>query len=281
VGRALWAGGIDCPDQETRELVLMATALTPLVMVTDPRRRLNEAESARVETVLARRLAREPLTRIAGHREFYGRDFLLSPATLDPRPDTETLVEAVLQIVDDEGWRQRSLRLLDLGTGTGCLLITLLAELPLATGIGIDIAAEAVATAEKNSERLGAGRRAAFHVGDGPAGVEGSFDLVISNPPYIRTAEIDRLEPEVREFDPRAALDGGADGLIFYRSWIQAAVTLAPTGWIAFEVGAGQADDVAALLETSSAVIGKPFRPARRWKDLGGHTRVVAIGSHP
>ena len=113
VAGALRAGGIDCPDQEARELVLMATALTPLVMVTNSRRPVSEAEFERIETVLSRRLAREPLTRIAGQREFYGRDFLLSPATLDPRPDTETLVEAVLQIVDDEGWRQRPLRLLD------------------------------------------------------------------------------------------------------------------------------------------------------------------------
>ena len=278
---ALRAGGIDCPDQEARELVLMATALTPLVMVTDSRRPVSEAEFERIETVLSRRLAREPLTRIAGQREFYGRDFLLSPATLDPRPDTETLVEAVLQIVDDEGWRQRPLRLLDLGTGTGCLLITLLAELPLATGTGIDIAPEAVATAEKNAARLGLAGRVSFQVGDGPVGVEGSFDIVVSNPPYIPTAEVDHLEPEVREFDPRAALDGGADGLIFYRSWIPAALMLAPTGWIAFEVGAGQADAVAALLETSCAGSGKPFRNVRRWKDLGGHTRVVAIGSHP
>lgn len=286
VGERLRAGGIAFPTEEARELVLTAAGLTPLALVRDPGLVLSAAQSARIGEFVSRRLHHEPLTRIAGEREFFGRRFLLSPATLDPRPDSEVLIEAVLELVEAEGWSGRPLRVLDLGTGTGCLLLTLLAELPHAHGVGVDLAAGAVATATLNAERLGVADRVWFVCGDGSGAVRepGSFDVVVSNPPYIATAEIAELEPEVRDFDPLAALDGGSDGLDFYRAWVPAALHLARGGWIAFEVGAGQAEAVAGIMmRHAGAGPGQTGAtapaPARTWKDLGGHTRVVAIRS--
>lgn len=281
VARALACAGVPEAGSEARRLVQQAAGLPALVLATEPERMLSAGEADSIAAMLARRMTREPLGRIAGVRDFYGRPFRLSPATLEPRADTETLIEAVLEIVAAEGWRDRPLDILDLGTGTGCILLTLLAELPRARGLGIDIAAEAVATAEENARRLGLAERARFEVGDGPEGLTGPFDLVVSNPPYIPSADIAGLDPEVRDFDPRAALDGLSDGLAFYRAWIPVADTLAPRGWLVFEIGAGQADAVASVLRGSrpaNRLAGEGPETVRRWLDLGGHSRVVAIG---
>ena len=277
VARVLAAADVAEAASEARRLVQLASGLEALTLVTDPERLLSETEKNAIAGVLARRAAREPLGRIAGVREFYGRQFRLSPATLEPRVDTETLIDAVLEIVAAHGWSDRPISILDIGTGTGCILLTLLAELPQARGLGIDIASEAVATAQANAARLGIGSRARFEVRDGPEGLTGPFDLVVSNPPYIPSGDIAGLAPEVRDFDPRAALDGDADGLGFYRRWIPLADQLAPTGWIVLEVGAGQADAVAGLLE---GVRRTGPGSARRWLDLGGHTRIVALKAH-
>lgn len=279
VRSSLASTGISEPEIEARRLVQQACGLAGVVLATEPARRLTVAEKSVIEAMLARRSKREPLARIAGFREFYGRSFQLSQETLEPRADTETLIQAVLEIVQVEGWREKPLEILDLGTGTGCILLTLLAELPNARGLGVDISPLAVATAEQNAGRLNLSGRARFEVRDGPAGIGGSFDLVVSNPPYIPSADIAGLAPEVRMFDPRAALDGGADGLAFYRNWIPEALRLAPAGWVLFEVGAGQAGDVARLLAGGQAGGGGAGR-VRCWQDLGGHTRAVAIGSH-
>ncbi len=276
--RAVLAGaGVPEPDFEARRLIQQACGLSGVVLATEPRRLLSATEKNAISAVLSRRARREPLGRIAGLREFYGRSFELSDDTLEPRADTETLIEAALEVVAAGGWRERPLEILDLGTGTGCILLTLLAELPNARGLGIDISALAVATAEKNAARLGLGGRARFEVRDGPEGLSGRFDLVVSNPPYIPSGDIAGLSPEVRLFDPLAALDGGADGLAFYRRWIPQAARLAPAGWILFEVGRGQAADTGALL---AAVRGTKTGRVRSWQDLGGHTRVVAIEPH-
>lgn len=277
VARSLSVADIDDAPAEARRLVLAACGLAPVELIRAPERQLTPAEHDAIAAHLARRCRREPLARILGEREFYGRPFHLSPATLEPRPDTETLIEAVLGMVRARELVTRPPRILDLGTGTGCILLTLLAELPEATGLGIDIAADAVFTARANAMSLGLAARADFEVQDGPSVLAGPFDIVVSNPPYIAAADIEWLAPEVRDFDPPEALDGGADGLDFYRSWIPHAVRLSPRGIVAMEVGAGQADAVAGLLARAA---GLPASSVRSWRDLAGHTRVVAIETH-
>jgi release factor glutamine methyltransferase len=208
--------------------------------------RLNQAQVDRVLGFITRRVEREPVSRILGRREFWSLDFYLSPATLDPRPDSETLIDEALADIPD---KQVPLSVLDLGTGTGCLLLSLLSELPNASGVGIDKSEEAVATATANARRLGLGQRARFAVGDWGTGLTERFNLVISNPPYIPEGEIENLAPEVVRFDPVAALAGGTDGLDAYRAIIaQLSNLLESKGKVIFEVGAGQSGDVAALL---------------------------------
>jgi release factor glutamine methyltransferase len=222
--------------------------------------------------MLRRMAAHEPLSRIIGRREFWGLEFVLSPDTLDPRPDSETIVEAVLSRLPD---RTRRHRFLDLGTGCGCLLLALLSEFPRATGVGIDVAAGAVRAARDNARRLGFGERTHFAVGDWAAAITERFDVIIANPPYIPTEAIPALMPEVRDYDPRRALDGGTDGLAAYRG-IAADLPrlLLPGGLFAAEIGAGQADSVAAILQQNGLAI-EGFAA-----DLGGVVRcVVARGS--
>jgi release factor glutamine methyltransferase len=237
----LAAAGVAGPRQEARWLVDALLGLRRL----DGARRLSAAEEARLEAALARRAAREPLDRIEGAREFWSLGFRLSPATLSPRPDSETLVAAALDLLGD---RARPWRLLDLGSGSGCLLLALLSELPAASGLGIDLAPGAVATATENAERLGLAARARFLVDDWGQGQAGPFDLAVSNPPYIATGALPALEPEVRNFDPALALDGGADGLAAYRALLpQARRLLAPGAWLVLELGQGQAAAVGNL----------------------------------
>lgn len=219
-----------------------------------------------------RRLAREPVSRILGNREFYGRPFIVSPATLDPRPDSETLIEAALGLLATLPSRTAP-RILDIGTGTGCLLITLLAECPAATGIGTDISAGALELAARNARDLGVADRASWMLSRSrpPAGM--SFDLVLSNPPYIRSAEIAGLAPEVRLYDPQAALDGGDDGLDVYREILAGLSLDALGGWGLFEVGYDQATAVSDLIAARYGASASEFRT---YADLGGHTRCVA-----
>lgn len=271
--RALAAAGVEGPAREARLVVSAASSLPTAEIIVRPEQPLAPGVRERLDAMLARRCAHEPLSRILGEREFYGRRFTLSPATLDPRPDSETLIEAVLGIAEREDWNGRPIRILDVGTGTGCLLLTLLAELPMATGLGTDVSEEALATAAGNAVSLGLGERAAFARHDALEGIEGWFDLVISNPPYIASGEIDGLSPEVRDFDPLAALDGGVDGLGIYRR-IAAGLERILRGWVVFEVGASQADAVSSVLQ-------QEFVKTRNaevclYLDLSGHTRCVA-----
>lgn len=279
VAQTLRAAGIEEPLAEARRLVALAAGVSAIDIVSRPQLQLDSDAARRVYDWAERRARHEPLSRIAGEREFYGRTFELSADTLDPRADTETLVEAALQIAAEQGWRERPIRILDIGTGTGCILLTLLAELPLAHGVGVDIAEGAVRTATRNAARLRLGERAEFVTGDGPAAAVGRFDLVVSNPPYIPPAVIAELQPEVRDFDPLAALEGwGEDGLGFYRAWIpRIEHSLTDGGAAVFEVGAGQADEVAWMMEW--IWLCEPGS-ARRWRDLGGHERVVAVLPH-
>ncbi len=259
----LRAAGIAAPRHEARWVIDAILGERRL----DGARRLSAAEAERLEAALARRAAREPLDRILGEREFWSLAFRLSPATLSPRPDSETLVEAALSLLAD---RRRAWRLLDLGTGSGALLLALLSELPAASGVGVDLAPQAVATAAENARRLGLAGRARFAVDDWAAQETGPFDLVISNPPYIESAAVATLEPEVRRFDPPLALDGGADGLAAYRALLPAARRLlAPSGWLVLELGQGQADAVATLAR------GAGFTHVSTRDDLSGIARAL------
>ena len=194
-------------------------------------------------------MARRPISQILGHREFWSLDFEVTEATLDPRPDSETLVAAVLERMASPA------RILDLGTGTGCLLLSLLHERPGAWGLGIDRSPAAAAVAARNARRLGLGARAAFAVSDWDSALSGTFEAVVSNPPYIPDAEIEGLAPEVAWHEPRSALAGGVDGLDAYRRIARVLPSLlAPGGLAALEVGAGQAPDVARLLAAEGLV---------------------------
>lgn len=232
---------------------------------------IDEAASARLNDALARRLAGEPLWRVIGAREFWGLTFTLSQGTLEPRPDSETLIEAAL--IHLAARRHEPLRVLDLGTGTGCLLIATLREFPQATGLGIDLSADAVATASANAARNGVAERAAFRQGDWTDGVEERFDLVLSNPPYIASDEIAELDRNVREHDPHLALDGGLDGLTAYRA-LAAALPghLNSGGHAILEIGAGQEAAVVALMEQAG------LRHLHSRRDLGGHIRALVFG---
>jgi release factor glutamine methyltransferase len=221
-----------------------------------------------------RRLAREPIARILGHKEFWGLRLALSPTTLVPRPETETLIEAALEAIDPAQAKSRAWRIADLGTGTGAILLALLSESPRATGVGSDLDLAALATARENAGALGYAGRAHFVACDFGAALAGGFDLVLSNPPYVASRDIAALAPEVRTYDPARALDGGPDGLAAYRAIAaDAARLLAPGGALILEIGAGQAAAVTALL----AAEGLRVAPPRL--DLAGIPRAITAHS--
>ena len=230
----------------------------------------------RLRELTARRVLREPMAYILGEREFWGLPFKVSPAVLVPRPDSETLIEAALALMPD---RQRPWRILDLGLGSGCLLLTLLREYPAASGVGLELSAEALAVAQANAQALGVDARARLVAGDWRQSdwhrrLGGPFDLLVSNPPYIEAGEIDQLMPEVARFEPRWALDGGADGLDAYHAIASAAPALTvPGGRILVEVGEGQAPEISKLFAAEGLTMESP------WKDLAGIDRVVS-GKH-
>ena len=210
------------------------------------------------------------MARIVGHKEFWSRRFALSPATLVPRPDTETLIEAALQEKPD---KNAALRVLDLGTGTGILLAAMLVEYPSATGIGVEFDPTAAATAAENLAALGLGVRAGIVCGAWANAIAGRFDVVLSNPPYIATGEIAELSAEVRLHDPRLALDGGADGLGCYRAILGALPRLLTSEGVAvLELGAGQEEAVAALARNTHLTVNGPARC-----DLSGHPRALVL----
>jgi release factor glutamine methyltransferase len=219
----------------------------------------------------AARIAGAPVARLLGEKEFWSLPLRLSAETLVPRPETEALVEAALMAVDTAGRREEPLTILDLGTGSGAILLAMLSALPMATGIGVDIAEGGVRMARENAERLGLGGRGRFVVGDWAAAIGGRFDIVVSNPPYIGTAEIAGLPVEVRDHDPHIALDGGEDGLAAYAAiFASLDALLAPSGIALVEVGSGQAGDVAEMARRGGYT-------ARIDRDLAGIERVVKL----
>jgi release factor glutamine methyltransferase len=271
----LRAQNIETPDLDARLLVGAVTGLDLTRLLLSAERVLNPDEAIRLADFAQRRLSGEPVARIIGHQEFWGLQLQLSPETLVPRPDTETVVETALDIARD--WTDRAaLRIADLGTGTGAILLALLTEWPNASGIATDLSLGALRTARDNAARLGLGARARFVACDYAAALAGPFDLIVSNPPYIPAAEIAALAVEVRSHDPRRALDGGHDGLDAYRAIApQAVALLTPGGALIVEVGQGQSADVAALMGAAGLTLSDPPRP-----DLGGIFRAV-IGRKP
>ena len=270
----LRAGGVPGPELDARLLVCHVCGLAHERFAAMPERVVSEAEKKAIRHAVKRRCAREPVSRIMGFREFWGLEFEISPQTLDPRPDTETLVQAGLELAADAGG-QEPLSVLDLGTGSGCILVSLLNELASATGLGTDVSLEALAVARANAARHGVASRARFICASWDAGVNEQFDLLVANPPYIPSADIPALEPEVARFDPVIALDGGSDGLAAYRRIVPALHDLLkPGGWALFEVGAGQSEAVSALLLDRDRELS--FKRLRQWHDLAGRVRCVA-----
>lgn len=263
------AAGLDTPELDARLLVGHVVNLEHAALVAAGVRKLGREEADMINALARRRLAHEPVARILGRKEFWSLTLGIDAATLVPRPETETVVEAVLAAIDTARGRQRGLRIADLGTGSGALILALLAELPNATGIATDINARALLRARASARSLGQ-TRAAFVACDMAAALAGPFDVIVSNPPYVASDDIATLAPEVRDFDPRPALDGGADGLDFYRAIAAAApARLAPDGFVAVELGAGQANAVAALFSAA----GLAPEPPRT--DLNGIARAM------
>lgn len=270
LGEVFRAAGIETAQRDARLLMLNAAGLVHADLIRAPREALGDGPARRLVDHVTRRLAREPVARILGEWEFWSLPFVLSPATLVPRPDSETVVAAALLALRERRHRSEGLRILDLGVGSGNLLVALLTELPGATGIGVDISEEAVATARFNAVRNGVGERADVRVSDWGTALDGAFDLVVSNPPYIADRVIEGLEPEVRVHDPLAALSGGPDGLAAYRAIAGSLGTLlAPGGVVALEIGSDQSETVRAILEAAGYAVEGPFA------DFGSRPRAL------
>lgn len=268
----LKSAGIDSAELDARLLAGAALGLDLTGLITATTRIVTQDEATCLEGFMQRRLAGEPVARILGVKEFWGLALQLSPATLVPRPDTETVVELALEIERGEHRANRSPRIADIGTGSGAILLALLSEWREATGVGTDISLEALQTAGRNAAHLGLAPRAAFVACNYAAALSGVFDLIVSNPPYIRSAEITELGREVRDYDPPGALDGGTDGLNAYRELIpQAARLLTPGGVLIVEAGCGQSGPISELMAASGLTSERPPKA-----DLAGIPRAVS-----
>jgi release factor glutamine methyltransferase len=265
----LASAGIEHPAREARRLLAHALGIEPTDVIIREMDAVEPVGLTAFEAVVRRRIAHEPLSRIRGTREFYGRSFIVTPDVLDPRPETELLVEQGLKRLPQNG------SVLDLGTGTGCILLSVLAERPDAQGVAVDISPAALAVAKRNAEVLGVSRATFIEGSWNAALAAGPFDLVLSNPPYVTEAEYEDLAPGVRDHDPRMALVGGEDGLDPYRAILGLASRLMkPGGSIGFEFGASQGEAVAALMRLSG------LTGVSVLKDLAGHDR-AAFGRSP
>lgn len=271
LARTFSAADLDTPELDARLLLGHALALDHAGLATAPDRLLSAPERQRLEGLAARRMAREPVCRIVGLKEFWGLPLVVSPAVLSPRPETETVVAAALAAVADAWPRDRKLRIADLGTGSGAILLALLTELSAPLAVGTDCSEAALAVARHNARHLGVADRTHFVGSHYGAALTGPFDLIVCNPPYIASAEIADLAPEVRDYDPRLALDGGPDGLAGYRAvGLDAVRLLAPDGHLVVELGDRQAPAVTQLLEGFGlAAAGPPI------KDFSGVARAL------
>ena len=270
LARSFATATIESPELDARVLVGHALGLDAAGVISQATRQLSPAERAAIAALARRRLAREPVARIVGIKEFWGLPFALNAETLVPRPETETVVEAALAALGAR--RQSALRVADLGTGSGALLLALLSELPRACGTGTDISIAALHCARDNAVALGLAARASFVACDYGAAVGAPADLLVSNPPYVARADIAALQPEVREFDPRRALDGGPDGLDGYRAIASdARRLLAPEGILVVEFGRGQLAAVTAIFAATG------LEPAAPKYDLSGIARALVM----
>ena len=269
LAQAFRAAGLDTPELDARILVGHALALDHPALVAADARILDAERRKTIDALSRRRLAREPVARIVGIKEFWSLQLAVGASALVPRPETETVVEAALAEIDKGGPRTRELRIADLGTGTGALLLALLCELPNAFGLGTDLNACTLLLARSNAQKLKIAR-AAFLGCDMAAALRGPFDLIVSNPPYIPSGQIAALPAEVRDFDPRLALDGGADGLDYYRAIAASApALLKPGATLVVELGIGQAQPVADLLLAAA------LSPSPPLPDLHGMPRAL------
>jgi release factor glutamine methyltransferase len=267
---------IESPEVDARLIVGHALGLDHAALTAQSRRVLVAAEAEAIAALAARRCAHEPVARILGRKEFWGLSLKLNADTLVPRPETETVVEAALAAIKEEDRKSRVLRIADLGTGTGALLLALLTELPGAYGIGTDISTAALACARDNAAAIGLGARASFVACDYAAALAGPIDLLVANPPYVARSDIATLSPEVRDFDPRRALDGGPDGLDGYRAIsADARRLLAPGGALVLELGFGQREAVTSLLFAAR------LAAAATRQDLAGVPRALVIRRLP
>ncbi|MCZ7471244.1 peptide chain release factor N(5)-glutamine methyltransferase [Agrobacterium sp. O3.4] len=268
--KRLQAAGVADPLLDARLLIgeVIAFSLTDFVM--KPDRPLTQEEQARIASMIERRAGGEPVHRILGHREFHGLDLLLSKDTLEPRPDTEVLVDTLLPALKEAVSHKGSARILDLGTGTGAICLALLKECPDATGIGSDISTGALETAAKNASRNGLETRFEIMQSDWFEKISGRFDIIVSNPPYIRSDIVTTLDREVRHHDPMAALDGGQDGLAPYRLIAaDAGCFLVENGIVGVEIGFDQRLDVSTIFASNG------FSLVEAVKDYGGNDRVL------
>ena len=265
------SAGLDSPELDARLLIGAVLKLDHTTLSIQASRTIVHDEAEAIEKYVSRRIVREPVARILGHKEFWGLNFQVSSATLVPRPDTETVVSAALEFLQGQNKPAGGIRITDIGTGSGAILLALLSECPTARGVGTDISADALAIAKINAENLGLAERSEFIESNYAATLRGPFDLIVSNPPYIRSDDIDKLEIDVRDHDPRLALDGGKDGLDAYRVIaVQAARLLVAGGALIVEAGHNQAADIGKIMDASGLTVQAPPTP-----DLGGIHRVV------
>lgn len=269
--------GLDTADLDARILTGAALGLDLTGLITAARQPVAEAAAARLDAFARRRLAGEPVARILGMKEFWGLPFKLSTETLVPRPDTETVVDLALELQRAVPRSTAAVRIADIGTGSGAILLALLSELPDAIGVGTDISVATLTVARDNAAALRLSSRASFVACDYTAALSGGFDLIVSNPPYIRSADVAELAVEVRDHDPHRALDGGADGLRAYRHLIpEAARLLKSGGALVVEAGIGQSGDITGLMTLAGLTIIEPPRA-----DLGGILRAIACRKMP
>jgi len=271
--RAFRPAGIENAEADARVLVGHALRLDRAKLIAQSDRILEARETDAISALASRRLKHEPVSRILGLKEFWSLGLAVSPDVLVPRPETETVIEAALDFIVRSGLRMEKLRVLDIGTGSGALLLALLHELPAATGIGTDISPAALTIARENAAYFGFDSRSSFVVSDIASDIQGQFDLVVSNPPYVVRGEIASLAPEVRDYDPLVALDGGDDGLAAYRAIAADAKRLLATGGRLYvELGAGQEAAVRMLFTDAGLAVGSVR------EDLAGIPRVLGVG---